>query len=42
MAEFKLGRIRFVWQGAWESGTTYAIDDVISKAEKAIFALSIT
>ena len=35
MAEFKLGRIRFVWQGAWESGTTYAIDDVVSKGGKS-------
>ena len=35
MAEFKLGRIRFVWQGAWGTGTTYAIDDVISKGGKS-------
>ncbi len=29
MAEFKLGRIRFVWKGAWVTGTTYYKDDVI-------------
>jgi hypothetical protein len=30
MAEFKLGRIRFVWKDAWTSGTVYYQDDVIS------------
>jgi hypothetical protein len=29
MAEFKLGRIRFVWKAAWATGTTYYKDDVI-------------
>ena len=29
MAEFKLGRIRFVWKGAWAPTTTYYKDDVI-------------
>ena len=29
MAEFKLGRIRFVWKGAWVSATTYYKDDVV-------------
>ncbi len=29
MAEFKLGRIRFVWKGAWVTGTTYYKDDVV-------------
>jgi hypothetical protein len=29
MAEFKLGRIRFVWKGDWTTATTYYIDDVI-------------
>ena len=29
MAEFKLGRIRFVWKGNWSAATTYYIDDVI-------------
>ena len=29
MAEFKLGRIRFIWKGEWVSGTTYLKDDVV-------------
>ena len=29
MAEFKLGRIRFVWKDNWTTGTTYYKDDVI-------------
>ena len=29
MAEFKLGRIRFVWKAAWNTGTTYYKDDVV-------------
>ena len=29
MAEFKLGRIRFIWKDAWVTGTTYYKDDVI-------------
>jgi hypothetical protein len=29
MAEFKLGRIRFVWKDDWTTGTTYYKDDVI-------------
>jgi hypothetical protein len=29
MAEFKLGRIRFVWKGLWTTGTTYYKDDVV-------------
>jgi hypothetical protein len=29
MAEFKLGRIRFVWKGEWTTATTYYKDDVI-------------
>jgi hypothetical protein len=29
MAEFKLGRIKFVWKGAWNATTTYYVDDVI-------------
>ena len=30
MAEFKLGRIKFVWQGAWTTGNSYVPDDVVS------------
>jgi len=29
MAEFKLGRIRFVWKAVWATGTTYYKDDVV-------------
>ena len=29
MAEFKLGRIRFVWQGDWTPATSYVVDDVV-------------
>ena len=29
MAEFKLGRIRFIWKGNWTAGTTYVKDDVV-------------
>lgn len=29
MAEFKLGRIRFVWKNQWQTGTVYYKDDVI-------------
>ena len=29
MAEFKLGRIRFVWKDQWSTGTTYYKDDVV-------------
>ena len=29
MAEFKLGRIKFVWKGSWATSTTYYKDDVI-------------
>ena len=28
MAEFKLGRIRFVWKGAWFTSSLYFVDDV--------------
>jgi len=29
MAEFKLGRIRFIWKGEWAAGTSYLKDDVV-------------
>jgi len=29
MAEFKLGRLRFVWKGVWATNTSYAKDDVV-------------
>lgn len=30
MAEFKLGRIKFVWKGAWQTSANYYKDDVVS------------
>jgi len=39
MAEFKLGRIRFVWQGDWVTGTTYVADDVISFGGKSYICI---
>ncbi len=30
MAEFKLGRIRFVWKDSWANGTTYYKDDIVA------------
>jgi hypothetical protein len=29
MAEFNLGRIRFVWKGVWSPSTTYIKDDIV-------------
>jgi hypothetical protein len=29
MAEYKLGRIRFVWKNNWTTGTTYVKDDIV-------------
>jgi hypothetical protein len=39
MAEFKLGRIKFVWKGAWTSGTTYYVDDVIRHGGKTFICV---
>ena len=35
MAEFKLGRIRFVWRGTWTPGAAYLVDDVIGNGGKS-------
>ena len=29
MADFVLGRIKFVWKGAWAKSTSYIADDVV-------------
>ena len=29
MAEFKLGRIRFIWKGSWAGSTSYLKDDIV-------------
>jgi len=34
MAEFKLGRIKFVYQGTWAQNHSYAIDDVVTNGGK--------
>jgi hypothetical protein len=34
MAEFKLGRIRFIWKGAWANGITYVKDDIVRNGGK--------
>jgi hypothetical protein len=39
MAEFKLGRIRFVWQGDWAADTTYVADDVVSFGGKSYICI---
>ena len=39
MAEFKLGRIKFVWKGAWASGTTYYVDDVVRYGGKTFICV---
>jgi len=40
MAEFKLGRIRFVWKGTWATDTTYLIDDVVSNGGKSYICVA--
>jgi hypothetical protein len=39
MAEFKLGRIRFVWQGDWTADTVYVADDVVSFGGKSYICI---
>jgi len=34
MAEFKLGRIKFVYQGAWAQNHSYVVDDVVTNGGK--------
>jgi len=34
MAEFKLGRIRFVWKDEWTASTSYVVDDVVRYSGK--------
>ena len=29
MADFRLGRLKFNWRGAWSTNTAYVIDDII-------------
>ena len=30
MADFRLGRLKFNWRGAWAASTAYVIDDIVS------------
>jgi len=39
MAEFKLGRIKFVYQGAWTPGTSYVVDDVVTVGGKTYICI---
>lgn len=39
MAEFKLGRIRFVWKGDWVTSTTYYKDDIIAYGGKTFLCV---
>ena len=34
MAEFKLGRIRFIWKNNWATGVTYVKDDIVRNGGK--------
>jgi len=40
MAEFKLGRIRFVWKGAWVASTEYFRDDIIRYGGRTYICVS--
>ena len=40
MAEFKLGRIKFVFQGAWDNATAYIVDDVVTNGGKTYICTS--
>jgi hypothetical protein len=35
MAEFKLGRLKFVWKGQWASSATYVKDDIVRHGGKS-------
>ena len=39
MAEFKLGRIKFVYQGNWASNTSYVVDDVVTVGGKTYICI---
>ncbi len=40
MADFVLGRIKFVWKGAWAATTSYIADDVVRYGGNAFIALA--
>jgi len=37
--EFKIGRLRFTWKGAWTAATTYSRDDIVSYQGKTYVCL---
>jgi len=39
MAEFKLGRIKFVYQGNWTTDTAYLVDDVVTVSGKTYICI---
>ena len=39
MAEFKLGRIRFIWKDEWSEATTYYKDDVVRYGGKTFMCV---
>ncbi len=39
MAEFKLGRLKFVWKGPWVTSTVYVKDDIIRNGGKSYVCL---
>ena len=39
MAEFKLGRLRFIWKGLWTTSTTYVKDDIVRFGGKSYVCL---
>ena len=39
MAEFKLGRIRFVYQGNWQASHIYVVDDVVTTGGKSYICI---
>jgi len=39
MAEFKLGRIKFVWKNDWATGTTYYKDDIVHYGGKTFLCV---
>ncbi len=40
MAEFKLGRLRFVWKNVWTTGTAYVKDDVVKYGGSAFVCIA--
>jgi len=39
MAEYKLGRIKFVYQGTWAPSTSYVVDDVVTVGGKTYICI---